>query len=95
MTDVAVEELAALARLSLDEEETRRLTEEVGGILEHMAALQELNTEGVEPMTHAVTLELRLRPDDAKASFGTETALAAAPDHTQDCFRVPNVIKKQ
>ncbi len=93
LTRREVEEIALLARLHLEEDEIERLRDELTAILSHMEKLQSLDTEEVEPMTHAVPMDLRLRDDVAKASLPQEIALAPAPDRADGCFRVPHIIK--
>ncbi len=87
-----VDDIAALARLSLSDETKDRLVDELSGILDHMAALSELDTAGVEPMTHAVPMELRLRDDAVEDSLPVEVAVEQAPDRAGDFFQVPKII---
>ena len=82
--------VARLARLRLDEEEVERMSRELSGILDHVEAIAALDLDGVEPTTHVVTLENVLREDEPTPSLDRETALAGAPDHTADSFRVPS-----
>lgn len=89
-----VEAIAYLARLRLSEPEIERLRGELGAILEHMKALEGLDTDDVEPMTHAVPMDLRLRPDEVVESLPPEVALRQAPDREGTSFRVPNIIDK-
>lgn len=96
MPDLNVEdvaEIARLARLDLNADEIESLRDDLTAILDHMTILQTLDTDGVEPMTHAVPMDLRLRGDEIAPSLPVETALAAAPEHADDHFQVPNVIK--
>ncbi len=93
LTRAEVQEIAALARLSLDEAQIDRLRDELAAILEMMARLEAVDTDGVPAMTHAVPMELRLRPDRAGQSLPTEVALEDAPDRDADCFRVPNILE--
>jgi aspartyl-tRNA(Asn)/glutamyl-tRNA(Gln) amidotransferase subunit C len=87
-----VEEIALLARLALTDEEIERLRGELGAILAYMDALQEVDTTGVEPMTHAVPMHLRLRDDRVEESLSAEQAVAAAPVHVDTYFEVPHII---
>ncbi|ACY19232.1 Asp-tRNA(Asn)/Glu-tRNA(Gln) amidotransferase subunit GatC [Haliangium ochraceum] len=87
-----VDEIALLARLALSDEESERLRGELGAILAHMDALQEVDTEGVAPMTHVVPMHLRLRDDQVEASLPVEEAVGAAPDSKDDYFQVPHII---
>lgn len=93
LTRDEVLEIALLARLHLEPDEVERLRAELSAILEHMERLRLLDTEGVEPMTHAVPMRLRLRPDVVEPSLSVELALDEAPDADGDLFRVPGIIK--
>ena len=93
LTRKDVEAIALLARLSLSDEETERLRRELSAILEHMDTLAGVDTAGIEPMTHAVPMELRLRDDAVAPSLPVERALADAPDADDDMFRVPAIIE--
>lgn len=93
LTREEVVEIAQLARLALGETELAAMESELGAFLAHVTALQEVDTTGVEPMTHAVPTTLRLRPDEVAASFPVEVALADAPAQRDDCFEVPAIIK--
>jgi aspartyl-tRNA(Asn)/glutamyl-tRNA(Gln) amidotransferase subunit C len=84
--------IASLARLELDEGELGRLGAELGAVLDHMAALAQVDTAGVPPMTHAVPGRTPLRPDDVGPSLPVSDALADAPDRDGDAFRVPAAI---
>ncbi len=88
-----VEEIAKLARLKLSPEEVDQFQEELTTILTYMDSLAEVNTDGVEPMTHALAMDLRLRNDETEPSLDAEVAVASAPDQKNQYFRVPNIIK--
>lgn len=87
-----VEEIALLARLAFTAEETERLRGELGAILTYMEALQEVDVTGVAPMTHAVPMHLRLRPDEVEPSLPAEQAIAGAPAAVDTYFEVPHII---
>ena len=88
-----VDEIALLARLALTDGEAERLRGELGAILEHMDALAALDTGGVEPMTHAVPMTLRLRDDEVEPSLPVDDAVGSAPDRRDALFQVPQIIK--
>lgn len=88
-----VQYVADLARLHLDEEETESLAEDMNRILEYVSTLQEVDTEGVEPLEHVIDLEHRFRDDTAGEPVPHEEALKNAPDADSDYFRVPRVIE--
>ena len=92
ITEAEVRATAALARIALSDEEVARLGRELDAILGYMESLASVDVDGVEPMTHAVALECRLREDEPGPELGTEVALAAAPRREGDFFEVPRVI---
>ena len=87
-----VRKVALLARLRLSEEEVAMFAEQLGRVLDYMDLLAELDTEGVEPMTHAVEVTNVFRADVAAESLDREDALANAPHRDGACYRVPAVL---
>ena len=92
ITRKEVEHVAHLARLHLDGEELDIMTEQLDMILSYVAKLEELDTEGVEPTTHAFSITNAFREDIVEPSLDQEQALANGPDHSDDSFIVPRVI---
>ena len=92
LTRTDVEEIALLARLHLEPDELSRMETELGAILEHFAALAQVPTDGVAPMTHAVPMDLRLRVDEPAPSLPVDDALGGAPTRQGDVFVVPAII---
>jgi aspartyl-tRNA(Asn)/glutamyl-tRNA(Gln) amidotransferase subunit C len=90
-----VEEIALLARLQLSADEAERLRGELSGILGYIEKLKACDVSGVEPMTHAVPMDLPLRADELAPSLSTDAALAAAPARVEDSFSVPRVIETE
>jgi len=74
-----VREIAALARLRLDEAEVERLTHELDGILGYIETVKGLDTANVSPMTHAVPFDCPTRPDQVRQSLTIDEALQNAP----------------
>jgi aspartyl-tRNA(Asn)/glutamyl-tRNA(Gln) amidotransferase subunit C len=88
-----IEHVAHLARLSFSEEETGKFTSQLNDILMYMEILNKLDTEDVEPMSHAISLTNAMREDTKKESLGTEGSLKNAPEEAGDFFEVPRVIE--
>ena len=88
-----VEHVAHLARLNFTDEENQPFTSQLNEILMYMDILNKIDTTGVEPMTHATSLNNALRDDVRRESLGTERALKNAPEDAGDCFKVPRVIE--
>ncbi|MEA5113335.1 MAG: Asp-tRNA(Asn)/Glu-tRNA(Gln) amidotransferase subunit GatC [Geobacteraceae bacterium] len=93
LTREEVEHVARLARLELSEEEKDLFTGQLDGILAYVDKLNELDTAGIQPTSHAVPMENAFREDVVAASIGLENALANAPDRSESFFRVPKVIE--
>ena len=92
LTRKEVEEIAVLARLHLEEPELVAMEAELGAILEHFGSIAAVDTEGVAPMTHAVPIDLPLRPDVATPSMDAADALKAVPRRDGDLIVVPSII---
>ncbi|MBI1922225.1 MAG: Asp-tRNA(Asn)/Glu-tRNA(Gln) amidotransferase subunit GatC [Geobacter sp.] len=93
ITQEQVEHVAKLARLALSQEEIATFTGQMDGILAYVEKLNELDTSGIIPTSHAVPVENAFREDEVRPSIGTDNALANAPDRVEDFFRVPKVIE--
>ncbi len=88
-----IEHIAVLARLSLPEEEKEIFGSQLSNILDYMEKLNELDTKGIEPTSHVLTLSNVMRDDIPRPSIPKEDALMNAPDHTEKFFRVPKIIE--
>jgi aspartyl-tRNA(Asn)/glutamyl-tRNA(Gln) amidotransferase subunit C len=88
-----VEHVARLSRLALSEAEIERMREQLAAILAHIDTLRALDTEQVEPTSHAVPMENVMREDEPWSSLPQEAMLANAPDRSTDFFRVPRIIE--
>jgi len=89
-----VEHVARLARLELGPEDKEHMRRELDGILSYIDKLRALDTEGIEPTSHAVPVTNVMRDDLARASFPQSDMLANAPDRSGDFFRVPKIIEE-
>lgn len=87
-----VEEIALLARLHLEPDEIERMQTELKAILDHFRSIAIVNTEGVAPMTHAVPMDMALRPDEPAPSLPVAEALKGAPKREGELFVVPAII---
>lgn len=87
-----VDYVANLARLELSEDEADRYEKELLDVLKFIDKLNELDTEGVEPMVYALEGGNVLREDVLKESMDVEDVLANAPEREDDYFRVPKIV---
>ena len=85
--------IAELARLLLSEGETQQMTRDLDQVLDYVAALASVETEGVEPTAHVLPLETPLREDRAAAGMDPELAVSNAPLREGTAFVVPKVIE--
>jgi aspartyl-tRNA(Asn)/glutamyl-tRNA(Gln) amidotransferase subunit C len=87
-----VREIAQLGRLRLTDSEVLRLCDELGAILGYIDELKQVDTDGIEPMTHAVPFDCPLRPDVVGPMLSPEEALANAPRREGGLFVVPRIV---
>jgi len=85
--------VADLARLNLDEAAIEKFAGQIGEILEYVDKLNEVDTRGVKPTSHAISLTNAFRADDPKEHLAREKALANAPDKEDGNFIVPKIIE--
>lgn len=85
--------VAHLARLNIEDESVDALAGQVGKILEYVDMLNQVDTDGVAPTTHAIFLTNAFREDCEAAHMDREKALANAPDRQDGNFLVPRVIE--
>ncbi len=88
-----VEYVASLAQLTLDDAGKARMLEEMGKILGYIEKLNELNTEGVEPMMHVLDLANVYREDVVQPSLDHDLALKNAPNSDGAYFLVPRILE--
>jgi aspartyl-tRNA(Asn)/glutamyl-tRNA(Gln) amidotransferase subunit C len=88
-----VEHVAMLARLKLTPDEKRVFSGQLSHILEYIDKLNELDTAGVEPLSHPLDLTNVFRDDEAKPSLARDEALANAPQQRDGFFIVPPVLE--
>ena len=86
-----VEHVAKLARLELTEEEKVKFSKQLGDVLEYAQQMNEIDTEGVEPMSHAIPIVNVMREDEVVHEFSREELMANAPLKEDGLFRVPKI----
>ena len=87
-----LEKISHLARLEFDEKDADRMIRDMSNILTFVEKLNEVNTEGVEPLTTMSHEINALREDEVKPHLEHERALKNAPAKDTDYFRVPKVL---
>ncbi len=93
LTAEQVRWVAHLGRLELGEAELATMTSQLRAILDYVNQLQQLDTEGVEPLAHPLDIGNVFREDEPTPSLVVAEALANAPDRRGDFFGVPAVLE--
>ena len=88
-----VEHIAALARLSLTDEEKETYRQQLSAILDHVASLQELDTSDVPATSSVLDVHCPLREDEAGEGLAPDQVLLNAPLEQKGQFRVPPVME--
>ena len=89
-----VRKVAKLARLELADADLARLQPQLSAILDYVDQLQQLNTEGIEPLAHPLPIANAFREDVPSPSLSVDDALANAPNRIGNYFGVPAVLEK-
>ena len=84
--------VASLSRLELADQEAEVMADELAMILSYVDKLSEVDTGGVEPTTHVISLGNAFREDEVKPSLSQEEALANGPVQNGEAFVVPKVL---
>ena len=84
--------VADLARLNLDDAAIDKFAGQIGEILDYVDNLNEVDTDGVKPTSHAISLTNAFREDEPREHLEREKALANAPEKEDGNFVVPKVV---
>ena len=87
-----VEKVSLLGRLHLSEAELDTMTTHLTRVVGYVEQLAEVNTDGIQPMAHAVEMHNVFRDDALATSLPRDAALANAPKRDSECYRVPAVL---
>ncbi|MCC0038518.1 MAG: Asp-tRNA(Asn)/Glu-tRNA(Gln) amidotransferase subunit GatC [Brucellaceae bacterium] len=88
-----VKRVAHLARIAVTDEDAERMTGELNAILGFVEQLNEVDVDGVEPMTSVIPMEMRKRQDGVGDGSKAEDIVANAPMTEDNLFLVPKVVE--
>ena len=88
-----IEKIAHLARINISESEVTQLEEKLVGIMSLIDKMQAVNTDNIEPMSHALDISQPLRKDIVTESDIRKKILQLAPETEGSLFIVPQVIE--
>jgi len=84
--------VANLARLEVDEKDIETFAGQLGEVLEYVNTLNRVDTEGVPPTSHAISLTNAFREDVPSGHLDRDEALSNAPEKEDGSFLVPKVV---
>ncbi len=90
--EAKVRNVAKLARLELSDAEIQEFAGQLSAIIEYVEKMNELDTEGVEPLAHCLPMSNVFRDDIVAESLGVEKTLANAPQRDGEFFKVPKIL---
>lgn len=92
ISDETIEYVEILSKLELNDEEKESAKKDMGEMLNYIDKLNELDTEGVEPMTHLFPMNNVFREDVVTNADGSEATMVNAPEQKDGGFKVPKTI---
>ncbi len=95
VNEALIDRLGELSKLKFDADETQRRMKDLNQILDFVEKLNEVNTDGVEPLLFMSQETNALRNDVEAPTLGQQGALKNAPLKDSDYFKVPKVIDKK
>ena len=88
-----IKKIVHLARININENEAKKVSEKLEGILELIDQMTEVNTDSIEPMAHALDITQPLREDKVTEVDMREKSLKLSNETDQSLFIVPRVIE--
>jgi aspartyl-tRNA(Asn)/glutamyl-tRNA(Gln) amidotransferase subunit C len=88
-----IRRIASLARIRVEDNEVAQLAGELNGILAWIAQLNEVDVDGVEPLTGGARMALKMREDAVTDGGYADKVLANAPDRIGNFYAVPKVVE--
>ena len=92
ITPDLIKYLEKLARITLTEDEEKKVGNELQDILTYIDMLNELDTDGVEAMSHCFPVTNVMREDKVRPSMSADEIVANAPESQDGCFVVPKTV---
>ena len=93
ITDETIEYVGILAKLELDEAEKEAAKKDMGRMVDYIEKLNELDTAGVEPMSHVFPVQNVFREDIVTNGDESEKTLRNAPEEKDNMFVVPKTFE--
>ncbi len=91
ITSQEVKHVAKLAELGFSDGELEKITPQLDKILDHIARVSGVDTEGIAPTSHVLDIKNVFREDEVEEPLSQEAALKNAPDKEDEGFKVPKI----
>jgi len=88
-----VKKIANLARIRVKEDETDRYANQIGGIMQWVEQLGQVNTDQVEPLSNVANIDLAWREDKVTDGGIQKDVLANAPESLEGFYVVPKIVE--
>jgi aspartyl-tRNA(Asn)/glutamyl-tRNA(Gln) amidotransferase subunit C len=92
ITDETIDYVGILAKLDLSEEEKEQAKKDMSDMLAYVGKLNELDTDGVEPMSHTFDVHNVFREDVVTNGDDRENMILNAPESSEGCYKVPKTF---
>jgi aspartyl-tRNA(Asn)/glutamyl-tRNA(Gln) amidotransferase subunit C len=93
LSSAEIQRIARLARIAVNDQEAAEIGQKLTGIFKLIEEMQAVDTSGVPPMSHALDVVQRLRPDEVTEQDQRERFQAIAPQVEAGLYLVPKVIE--
>ena len=93
MDKKTVSTIAYLSRLSLDEENEDKITEDLKNIIKFVDQLDGADTNNIKPLANPLEKTAKTRTDNVTAKNRKEVFLERSPKSNEDYFLVPRVVE--
>lgn len=92
ITDETIDYVGILAKLELSDEEKEQAKKDMTNMLDYVSMLNELDTDGVEPMSHAFPIHNVFREDVVTNGDDRDNMILNAPEKKDGCYKVPKTF---
>ena len=92
ISDETIEYVGILAKLELSDEDKENAKKDMASMLDYIDILGELDTEGIEPMSHIFPVQNVMREDVVTNGDGSDDTLKNAPESNGEAFIVPKTV---
>ncbi|MGB4658863.1 MAG: Asp-tRNA(Asn)/Glu-tRNA(Gln) amidotransferase subunit GatC [Mobilitalea sp.] len=88
-----IQYVSILAKLSVSEDEKAKIAEDLNHILDYIETMNELDTEGIDPMSHVLPIKNVFREDEVINGNNRDELMKNAPKSKDGCFAVPKTVE--